>query len=462
MSSANATTTSAHQPSSTIRFSVHSTNTSSSASQSPASAYQPSSAVMANYYGSTTDYYPGVAYSSATSVAPSSSSAYASSYSNYASYSDSYTDISSSSVVGGGSGGNSTSSDDDESGDGKGLGHMRMAVVVVVAIACTLVVVGAIFGCVLCRRRRRRRRSNTASGEAFDDKAGGKRGQGGRSAESPGTPTAHDASVASRQPLISQADTRRVVLPTTAPTTTTYPDTGFSLSPGHLASYPPSHSHPASVSPFLDPEPSPTSPSSRNEHSSSRRPESEYTDNSEYDMLAQDGSSYARTLSTYSEGVNSEYSERDLGTYAAPSQTTPTCTSTGTSTSLSRPRLEVDTKSALGPGSSEGTWSGSGMMTSSGTGGGSSGGWGYTRVGSESEPGTAVTARESMRGLVSPFADPPRRQGAPSVISDRSWRTEDETLFAGGATIVQHRDAGAVADEVHLPPAYGDLYRDTN
>ncbi|OCF33212.1 hypothetical protein I316_04953 [Kwoniella heveanensis BCC8398] len=79
----------------------------------------------------------------------------------------------------------------------------------------------------------------------------------------------------------------------------------------------------------------------------SRRSESTYTDGTEYDMLAHDGSSYARTLSTYSEGVNSEYSERDLG-YLPPVSAGPgtdrgtgvntnTSTSTGSSTLVSGP-----------------------------------------------------------------------------------------------------------------------------
>ncbi|WVQ85485.1 hypothetical protein IAT38_007650 [Cryptococcus sp. DSM 104549] len=467
---------------------------SSAARQSTArsSTYHPvtihSSSSTTNYYSSasptsTTKTNYGISTDFVTYVTPTdtgSSSSYAASSSNPYAY------ISSSSAVDeGAASGNSTMSDN---GGSSNNGHLSLTGVIAIACVVTLAVVGALLGCVMYKRRRRRLNKMPGEDYAFEDKPGGRRGQGGRSLETLDIPSlSHDAAFGSRsQPRLSQADIQGVLLPSPPPTATISSNTTHSLaySHNHLSYYPPSRSHSHSASPFLDPSSTSASPHQQHSHlallpsrSSSRRPESEYTDNSEFDMLAQDGSSYARTLSTYSEGVNSEYSERDLGTYVPPSQ------STGTALSLTRPRLEVDTKSALGPGSGEGTWSGPGTATGTG---GSSGGWGYAAMSSGSEPGTAVSGGGFMRNLVSPFADPPRGgQGAPSVISDRSWRTEDETLFARGAgvgvgaggrgspaevaergqgglergmTIVRHRDAGAVADEVHLPPSYGDLY----
>lgn len=328
---------------------------------------------------------------------------------------------------------------------------MSLGGVVAVAIIGTLVIVGAVTFC--CFYTRRRRRLNKLPGDV--DVPTRKSEGGGRALERIETPTLRSTSTLRSNalrppshPRMSQRDVRGVVLPQ-RPLPSAYPSSSFP----HLSS------------PFNDPLTSPTSGFSH------RRPESEYTDNSEFDMLAQDGSSYARTLSTYSEGVNSEYSERDLGTYVAPSSQV---TVMGT-----RPRLAVDTKNM----SNEGTavWNYTAVDS------GGSSGWG-------SGPGSGSAHGPNF--VISPFIDPPYltspphlppsqatylTQPSPSMVSDKSWRTEDDALLisrggsvgsgsraAGGSgtgsglrrgmTIVRHTDAGVVKDEVHLPPSYGELY----
>ncbi|EAL22059.1 hypothetical protein CNBC1970 [Cryptococcus deneoformans B-3501A] len=327
---------------------------------------------------------------------------------------------------------------------------MSLAGVIAIAVVGTLVIVGAVTFC--CFYTRRRRRLNKLPGDVVVPTR--KSEGGGRALERIETPTLHPPSTLRSNvlrppshPRMSHRDVRDVVLPQ-RPLPSAYPS-----------------SFPHMSSPFGDPSSSPTSGISR------RRPESEYTDNSEFDMLAQDGSSYARTLSTYSEGVNSEYSERDLGTYVAPSSQ---ATVMGT-----RPRLAVDTK----------TMTDEGMAT-----------WNYTAVDSGGSSGwESVPGSSSVQGrnfAISPFVDPPYStssshlppsqapylsQPSPSVVSDRSWRTEDDALLiarggsvgsgaraAGGTgmgsglrrgmTLVRHTDAGVVKDEVHLPPSYGELY----
>ncbi|OWZ34357.1 hypothetical protein C347_01741 [Cryptococcus neoformans AD2-60a] len=327
---------------------------------------------------------------------------------------------------------------------------MSLAGVIAIAVVGTLVVVGTVTFCCFYTRRRRRLNRLPGDGGVSTRKSEG----GGRALERIETPTLHPTSTLHSNvlrppshPRMSQRDVRGVVLPQ-RPLPSAYPS-----------------SFPHMSSPFGDPLPSPTSGISR------RRPESEYTDNSEFDMLAQDGSSYARTLSTYSEGVNSEYSERDLGTYVAPSSQ---ATVMGT-----RPRLAVDTKNMTNEGMT--AWNYTAVDS------GGSSGWG-SDSGSGSAPGRNL--------VISPFVDPPYStsssrlppsqatylsQPSPSVVSDRSWRTEDDALFIArggsvgpggraadgtgigpglrrGMTIVRHTDAGVVKDEVHLPPSYGELY----
>ncbi|WWD18114.1 hypothetical protein CI109_102563 [Kwoniella shandongensis] len=369
-------------------------------------------------------------------------------------------------------------------------------VAVIASVGVTLGIVVMVLGCYLYRRRRRRLNYTPGDGEKRS-----RTGKGWGKRESINTPTPLPSSTFGRQQhpqpqpqpqRILQRDIQDVVvLPIPPP-----PRAAAALD---------------RRGPFGDPSHHLPGVSVATSYS-----ESIYTDNSEFDMLAQDGSSYARTLSTYSEGVNSEYSERDLqGTYVAVPPTT------------ARPRLEVDTKTEAGP--SSGTeWSGGSGSTRTPTSGGAGfGGW--TRLNGTMTSGTTTT-----RNLLSPFSDlhsqsqsnpsasntyqtlssptptyDSRRGGggggggvdsgianSPST-SVRSWRTEDDVLMRGdagetpssarreeqtrgggvqrGYTFVRHRDGGAVrisredqdvddesiggqSTEIHLPPTYGELY----
>ncbi|WRT65882.1 uncharacterized protein IL334_002833 [Kwoniella shivajii] len=261
--------------------------------------------------------------------------------------------------------------------------------------------------------------------------------------------------------------------------------------------------------------------SNRSQGTSSRRSGTDYslyTDNSEFDMLAQDGSSYARTISTYSEGINSEYSERDLGSYIPTSTTATTTTTTSdhTPTAIPRPRLEVDTKCSTF-NNAHSTWSSPDYT-------------GHVSNARNQSPFplpsiTSASASTSMstrnqRNLISPFSDPTSANGyvtQPSISpisassTNRSWRTEDEMLLRAqpsqpvrasiqpqnysqnqqglnrGLTIIRHTDAGAIdlarrrnrnhdngmnddenendeeeeeeeEEEVYLPPSYREIY----
>ncbi|WWC87982.1 uncharacterized protein L201_002884 [Kwoniella dendrophila CBS 6074] len=215
--------------------------------------------------------------------------------------------------------------------------------------------------------------------------------------------------------------------------------------------------------------------SSSTRASTRRDNESLYTDNSEFDMLAQDGSSYARTLSTYSEGINSEYSERDLGGSYVPQQQ-----------QNQRPRLEINTTdydhdlkspqdlnsnpnsnpnlsttltrveynqlnsalSSLSSGSRSTPISSSGFRSGNQTPRQQllSPQLNWTSSSSSSSPNNTSTFNSSrmqdhIRQLISPFVDSNSIDGqqpqiqSPSISpistssTNRSWRTEDEQLI---------------------------------
>ncbi|ODN84171.1 hypothetical protein L202_00173 [Cryptococcus amylolentus CBS 6039] len=357
---------------------------------------------------------------------------------------------------------------------------LTIGAAVAIAVVSSLVVVGSIILIVMYVRRRRR--MNKMPGNVAVPKRKKEKG-GGRPLERIETPVPK---------AVAQLRSERSLLPQPSPPRMSQRETTGVVLPTHprpAAAYP----NPSYQSPFLDPPRSSLTPAT-----SRHRPESTYTDDSEFDMLAQDGSSYARTLSTYSEGVNSEYSERDLGTFVPMTSTSAHGHFSDTITMSARPTLAVDTKSASGP-SDEGTWTYTAVDSSSagGSGPGSgSGSSGWNPLLTATTPYSSTT-----RTLVSPFADPPSlpqpntgsgsfmgpylSHPSPSVVSDRSWRTEDDALLIArgaaldrersvregglrrGTTIVRHLDGGSVPgreeearddEEVHLPPAYGELY----
>ncbi|ODO07488.1 hypothetical protein L198_01067 [Cryptococcus wingfieldii CBS 7118] len=354
---------------------------------------------------------------------------------------------------------------------------LTIGAAVAIAVVSSLVVVGSIILIVLYTRRRRR--MNKMPGNVAVPKRKKEKG-GGRPLERIETPVPK---------AVAQLRSERSLLPQPSPPRMSQRETIGVVLPTHPrpAAYP----IPSYQSPFLDPPRSSLTPAT-----SRHRSESTYTDDSEFDMLAQDGSSYARTLSTYSEGVNSEYSERDLGTFVPMTSSSAHGHFSDTIAMSARPTLAVDTKSASGP-SDEGTWAYTAVDSSSAGGSGpGSGTSGWNPLLTATTPYSSTT-----RTLVSPFADPPSlpqpntgsgsfmgpylNHPSPSVVSDRSWRTEDDALLIArgaaldrersvregglrrGTTIVRHLDGGSVPgreeeaqddEEVHLPPAYGELY----
>ncbi|WWC60473.1 uncharacterized protein I303_103046 [Kwoniella dejecticola CBS 10117] len=381
---------------------------------------------------------------------------------------------------------NATNINNGQDGNGN-KGHLSLPAIVVISIVVTLGAVGICFSC--CLYRRRRRRLNTLPGG--DPRRKNKnRHSGGRSigdedkfheidiqALPSSSPLTANSPTPARQPRFSQRDLNNILISN-------------------------QHQQYTSTSPFADPSPlsrgntiRPPSRRTANDHET----DSLYTDNSEFDMLAQDGSSYARTLSTYSEGMNSEYSERDLssGSYIPQSQSqrpqpqtqTPSSTFTGMGVANGRPRLEVDTKSSAGPISpfpqsstfshSHSNYTSNHTQTRD-----------YARL--VSPPSATASASASMQtSTLSPFSDPypyssptgidtntnsstetyAYGYAAQPLISpisastSRSWRTEDEVLFTTqtprvdrrstpglgtrqgelqrGVTIVRHTDGGA-------------------
>ncbi|WVF70867.1 hypothetical protein IAT40_005661 [Kwoniella sp. CBS 6097] len=332
------------------------------------------------------------------------------------------------------SGINTTSIADMEGGGGSqdaegGRPPLSHAAGIAIAVVAGLVVIGSVVGCCLYRRRRRRLNSVSRGGEGERSEKGffgrAKRERGLRRSAvettswsaidvpalpSPGSGSGSNSITTS--PVdeyhhlqrsrstrsgrrLSHRDLRHIVLSRPLPAML-YDNTSHS---------PTSATSLTGPSPFMDP---PMESGSEAEAEAeadlhrtqsqfaseydfnSRRSESTYTDGTEYDMLAHDGSSYARTLSTYSEGVNSEYSERDLG-YLPPVSAGPgtgtgmgtgtRTSSTGTSTlggSFGFGRIvgssrDGDRKdpndSDFGPGTSgSGSGSGDGTITSIGSG----------------------------------------------------------------------------------------------
>ncbi|WVR05683.1 hypothetical protein IAU60_002706 [Kwoniella sp. DSM 27419] len=380
------------------------------------------------------------------------------------------------------------------------VGPLSLPAVIAIAVIATLTAVGGCLGCCLYRRRRRRLNTLPGPGENRRGNRKSRRSSRGRQVEgdkwteidvsplpSPATSGPRLSPCDLRQSVLSrhQADIHR------SPSSTS---PGVGISPANLVFD--ALSRPWTAG-----------------RAGSRRSESTYTDNTEYDMLAQDGSSYARTLSTYSEGVNSEYSVRDLG-YAPPLSAVPS--SGGRRVGGSS---QGDVKDPNGPGlspssGSTGTWQSVTTPT------------GRTHLSNVPmsrantvvhQANTPTTASRPILSLnTSPFADPqldpislptasvtqtshiayPHNPAPSPAASGRSWRTEDETLFGDhssrfasrvdgvqadrgqsltrGLTIVRHTDGGAaftptrsrmaVSEEdeadsaMHLPPSYGDLY----
>ncbi|WVQ65092.1 uncharacterized protein L199_003263 [Kwoniella botswanensis] len=335
---------------------------------------------------------------------------------------------------------------------GKG---MPLYVIIIISVIVTLGLVGCCSGCWIYRRRRNRRNGQRARSRISENENEGDEYK--HEGYSPSTTTG------SYPPPLSQRDLANILITSS----------GRSQSP--LTPIP------NSATPFIP-------------HSGRRgtRTDSLYTDNSEFDMLAQDGSSYARTLSTYSEGINSEYSERDLGggvgtgTYnsATPLQMN--------GRSLIRPRLEVDTKSPDGPSSST---SPSNTYTNTNTNNTfSPSHWNTLTSNSSSNSDTHTHTRVltvPTGTLISPFSDPevhsyatqPPISPISMTSTNRSWRTEDEVLLMArpspsvrspgnssnglqrGTTIVRHTDGGAALvnpfereEEERSPPSYGELY----
>ncbi|WVQ71193.1 hypothetical protein IAR50_000718 [Cryptococcus sp. DSM 104548] len=355
---------------------------------------------------------------------------------------------------------------------------LSSAALISISVVSCLVVVGSIILVVMYVRRRRR--LNKMPGNVAVPKRQKSMG-GSRPLERIETPVPR---------TVAQLRSEGSLLPQPSPPRMSQREMNAVVLPAHPrpAAYP----YSSYQSPFLDPPRS----SSLTPATSRHRPESTYTDNSEFDMLAQDGSSYARTLSTYSEGVNSEYSERDLGTFVPATSTSAHGHFSDMMAMSTRPTLAVDTKSASGP-ADEGTWTYTAVDSSSAGGSGSlSGSSGWNPLLTSTTPYSSTT-----RPLVSPFADPPSlpqpntgsgsfmgsyiNHPSPSVVSDRSWRTEDDALLIArgaaldrersaregglrrGTTIVRHLDGGSIQGtaeereddgEVHLPPAYGELY----
>ncbi|WVW80328.1 hypothetical protein I302_102307 [Kwoniella bestiolae CBS 10118] len=350
-----------------------------------------------------------------------------------------------------GNGNNSTGSEQSSNtgtGTNSTTGQLSLVHVIMISVFATLVLIGCVVGCCLCRRRRRRRRERNMRIGGNESKM-----------DISDIPSPLSANT-TYPPRISHRDLDNILI---------HPSSSFS----------PITPIPNSATPFIN------RPSSRRTQTDSL-----YTDNSEFDMLAQDGSSYARTLSTYSEGINSEYSERDLGgggTYVSLNSG-----GNGVGRSLvGRPRLEVDTKSPEGPSTVASTsgWNGGTLSTS----------YDGTTTPTLSNPHT-YTSTNTTTNLISPFSDPSYAQPPISPISmtstNRSWRTEDEVLLMArpsqsrstrttshppnstglgrSTTIIRHTDGGAVNpfrsddDEArereremggHLPPpSYGELY----
>ncbi|KAK6907529.1 hypothetical protein I204_04016 [Kwoniella mangroviensis CBS 8886] len=346
---------------------------------------------------------------------------------------------------------NSSTSSDTQPQD-KG---MPLYVIIIISVIVTLGLVGCCSGCWIFKRRRNRRNEQRSRSRISENEIEGDEYK--HEGYSPSTMTD------SYPPPLSQRDLANVLI------------TSSDRSRSPLTPIP------NSATPFIP-------------HSGRRgtRTDSLYTDNSEFDMLAQDGSSYARTLSTYSEVINSEYSERDLGggggtgTY---SSATPTPLQMN-GRSLIRPRLEVDTKSPDGPSSST---SPSNTYTNTNTNNTFSPSYWNTLTSCSSSNSDTHTPLPTIATgtLISPFSDPvvhshatqPPISPISMTSTTRSWRTEDEVLLMArpspsarstgngsnglqrGTTIVRYTDGGAAlvnpfvrGDEERSPPSYGELY----
>lgn len=225
-----------------------------------------------------------------------------------------------------------------------------------------------------------------------------------------------------------------------------------------------------------------------------------WTDDSEFDMLATDGSTITRTLSSTStrrQSLRSSSGEQD-DTPGSNSHSNPFAHPGYTLPPRATPKLYTDVKSfmnqtAMSPGSSSGSRS-TPPWTCAST--------------SSSQLLTPLSATYDRSIPNNPFRDPPsvspispfnsypsgrlQTSSRSPPVSDRSWSTADDSAFTrqasthnpsvrpfAGITIVQHIDGGRtpsrpltgqgvvnadgtdVVDErgrVHLPPTYGELY----